>query len=145
MLDCGYLRRDEALAASALPNLARCGHLDLAQQVVLLHSPFPGDIEHWETHWAHAIYEAGICGQNAILRWLVEPPMGMKTLEQLSNSNLFSVAANRGHVDTMDYLYKQGLVCNFREVMREAINGGRRTLSSGCLATIRLIRSPYQA
>ncbi|KAJ8516891.1 hypothetical protein ON010_g18394 [Phytophthora cinnamomi] len=97
MLACKYLQRDEERAASTLPGLASSGSLGLAQQVLLLHSPLADDGGRWKTYWAHAIYEAGT----------------------------FAVAAKRGHVEAMDFLYKQGLTCRFYAAMRAAIEGGQ--------------------
>ncbi|KAE9115371.1 hypothetical protein PF010_g9352 [Phytophthora fragariae] len=129
MLDCGYLRRDEELAASTLPELARTGRLDLAQQVVLLHSPLRHASRNWSTLWVRALYEAGTCGHILMLQWLAEHHEGREALGELSKEtstrDLFSVAAERGHVETMDYLYNLGFACDFDNAMVAAVEGGQ--------------------
>lgn len=132
MLECGYLRRNEKLAPSTLPALGRSGHLDLAQQVVLLHSPLPEDCKHWKPHWVRALYEAGTCGNTSMLQWLLEHSLGREAFNHIwslqSTSDFFAVAVKRGHLDALDYLYKQGFACGIYDAMRHAIEGGQTSI-----------------
>ncbi|GMF80442.1 unnamed protein product [Phytophthora fragariaefolia] len=103
-----------------------------------LHSPHSNAIEHWKTAWVQAVEQASICGNVLMLQWLVEHDVGKKAWELLRSiearsgvptlRDIFCVSAKRGHANTIEFLYRQGLPDGFKccahDAMLAAVKGG---------------------
>jgi hypothetical protein len=140
MLDCGYLRRDERLAARTMPGLASSGRLDLMRQVLQLHSPLPSVHEAWVDAWIDAIEEACSCGNDVILQWLLGQPVALETVDRLraEHRNLFLDAVASGYTQVMESLYSHLLCGDFFSGVEL-----RRAVKEGQLKSLRWLLAHY--
>jgi hypothetical protein len=128
MLDCGYLQRDERLAASAIPGLAASGRLDLIQNVLELHSPLSPGHEDWVVYWIEAIKEACSSGKDVTLKWLLDAPVGIEASDRMRSGKMtkpFLVAAQRGHAEVMETLHGHQLAGDVGLAMDYAVESGQ--------------------
>ncbi|TDH71772.1 hypothetical protein CCR75_005233 [Bremia lactucae] len=129
MSACGYLRRDAAIAASAIPTLTSNEHLQLAEMALQWHSPLPKNYENWKLAWVDSI--KGVCtfGKLTELKWLLSHPLGSEACKIMRKNKsivcLLSAAAEGGHVDVMKFLKEHNLAKKFPKALDCAIIAGQ--------------------
>ncbi|OWY99947.1 hypothetical protein PHMEG_00028966 [Phytophthora megakarya] len=122
LLEEGYVREDEHCAVVAIYMLARVGRLDLMHRIMQLHSP-PRAQPHfdWSSEWFFATKEACKFGDVAVVRWMMEHPIGLRVKEAYQHhhsagpEHIFCLAAEGGHIDVMKYLHEQGYSDNIKD------------------------------
>ncbi|GMF25289.1 unnamed protein product [Phytophthora lilii] len=105
MFDSGRFCWNEEGAARAIQDLAGSGHLKLMQQIFLLHSPPQKERDSfWEDSWCAALKAACLSGNLSALQWL------RASNDVYDEGELLPCAAEKGHVDVMQFLYEQNVV-----------------------------------
>ncbi|ETL79021.1 hypothetical protein L917_20265 [Phytophthora nicotianae] len=132
-LDCGYLRRDEEAAASAIRGLAAGGHLELMQQIALLHSPLREDYTHWGFNkllysWFMALVDSCKYGQLETVQWLHRYPICQRAIKLVKRRAHITIpmteAAGEGHWNVVQYLCEQKTAKDYDEPLERAIRNG---------------------
>ncbi|GMF33591.1 unnamed protein product [Phytophthora lilii] len=114
MLDLGYLHWDQDLAGCAIRDLASSGHLELMQQIFLLHSPLQAydEEDYWLEYWGDALKKACKSGELRVLEWLVSHPIGGKRCYRFDTTRyidyLLYIAAKHGRIDVIRFLCERG-------------------------------------
>lgn len=113
------------VAAQAVQRLARGGHLELMQRIVRSQHTLSSV---WPTYWRGAFRVACEQGHLAVVRWLVEHPMGRLLREDMQKReswiNVIHSAVVRGHIHVAQYLFAQGFpACGEAVMMLAAGNG----------------------
>ncbi|KAG7380808.1 DNA excision repair protein ERCC-6 [Phytophthora pseudosyringae] len=134
MVSSGRLRCEFSLAARAIRDLARTGHLERMQQIAQLHSPLPEHHDPLRGYWADAIRYACEYGDLKIVQWLMEHPLGLEACEGLAESqrtgggftmdDLLEAAAGRGHIEILQYLCDQPVLYFYNRAVEAAVRGG---------------------
>jgi hypothetical protein len=118
LLNAGLLRLDKRYAAQSLSEAASAGRLDLIERIVQLFSPPRPQLSHdWIVGWCRAMQKACWGGHLELLEWLVNHPTGQQVCTARDRSGcdevfqqFFVLAAEQGHVEILDFLFKKGYV-----------------------------------
>lgn len=119
MLDCGYLRRNSALAWNAFRDLAGSGRVDLMQQILQLLTHKYGRT--WSESWRDALVKACKCGELPTARWLV---MQQAIPRNYSFEGILEAAAEYGHHAVLQYLCDQKFRKKYSQALEDAIRNG---------------------
>ncbi|OWZ09032.1 hypothetical protein PHMEG_00018328 [Phytophthora megakarya] len=110
MVASGTLLHDDKTALCAIRDLAVAGgHLELMQQIAILHSPLQYIclVCSWMYDWYDALRGACKNGELSVVKWLVEFPVGT-IVSKMINETRYTIiceAAKQGHWEVVQYLY----------------------------------------
>jgi hypothetical protein len=124
-LDCGYFKRDTDGAVVAIRDLALENRLDEMKRIAELHNPPPEDLN-WVGEWREAVEEACSGAKLGVVKWLMEHPTGRLVVDEKVRGRTFSrllhSPAEKGDVDTMQFLHGQGAVHRLGNALIKAVS-----------------------
>lgn len=107
------IKKNQDMAAMAFRVAAGSGDLELAQRIAGLRNARKRNAD-WPSLWECSIIDACSRGDLAMVQWLTKQPLGRKICKRLKDgdditlTNLLRDAAGSGHVEVVEYLFRQG-------------------------------------
>ncbi|KAE8974004.1 hypothetical protein PR001_g26139 [Phytophthora rubi] len=127
LVEKGEVKKYQDLGALAVVVAALHGDLDLMQRIARLRNK-RRKITQWPREWKFSLGHACSRGNFAMVKWMVEHPLGPEACASLKDQEMFNDllydAAKAGNVELVDYLFDLGCNDVYAHALLNAVKGG---------------------